>query len=444
MQNQLDVKRRLLLGMPVVIVPFVTVLFYILGGGTPVVAETVHKPGLNTTVPSADLSGAGATDKLSLYQKADKDSLRRAAQYRSEGYLTGDDPGGQPAVSGAVSTPFSPAGSSSYVSSSIPPTRAQRSEARIDQRLRQLQDEMDRDPTTARHPDPALADKYYRAGAPQSSVEETSPVMSASTPAAIDPEIAALSGMLDKIVKITNPVSAAEQARKSSLADKSRVFPVSAEVDGQVVDFFDGGQRPPILTTDTAILSLLANPKISPAYTSADLRQIARNDFYDLDNQQQAEVAMTIAAVIHETKTVVEGATIKLRLEQGMYIQGRLIPAGTFVYGKCSVAGDRMIIPINEIKSGAGIYPVDLQVFGLDGQEGVHVEGSITGDVSKQSANDALQSLQLAAMDPTITQQAASAGIETVKTIFSRKIRLKKLTIKAGHPVLLMARQAGG
>ncbi len=275
-------------------------------------------------------------------------------------------------------------------------------------------------------------------GGMESSPQEPLGLPTAGAP---DPEMAQLNDMLDKVMRITNPQMAHEQARKASTADKTRVFPVVVTGKEDVTDFFGGGL--PVPVTDTFAADS-GHQRTSPLATTHSTVVPTRsyNRFYDLEDRSVPPSATAIAAVIHETKSVTEKATVKLRLEQSIYIQGQLIPAGTFVYGKCKMNGDRMVIPIEEVRYGNTVYSVALSVYGLDGLEGIHIEGSITGDATRQGASDALQSLQLAAMDPSITQQAAAAGIETVRSIVRKKTKLIKMTLKADHPVLLVDQQS--
>jgi len=48
-----------------------------------------------------------------------------------------------------------------------------------------------------------------------------------------------------------------------------------------------------------------------------------------------------------------------------------------------------------------------------------------------------VQGIGLTSLDPTWQAQAASAGVETAKTLFSKKVKLVKVNVKAGYQVLL-------
>ena len=73
----------------------------------------------------------------------------------------------------------------------------------------------------------------------------------------------------------------------------------------------------------------------------------------------------------------------------------------------------------------------------MDGMAGICIPGAITRDVAKESADRSMQEVSFSTMDPSIGAQAASAGITAAKTLFSKKVKLIKVTLKAGYHVLL-------
>ncbi len=145
-----------------------------------------------------------------------------------------------------------------------------------------------------------------------------------------------------------------------------------------------------------------------------------------------------IQAVIHETQTLVNGSTVKLRLMNDIFINGILIPKDNFLFGTADLNGERLGIKINSIRYRNSLFPVELSVCDMDGIEGVYIPGAITRDVAKGSADRAVQGIGFTALDPSLGAQAASAGIETAKTLLSKKAKQIKVTVKAGYQVLLI------
>jgi conjugative transposon TraM protein len=161
--------------------------------------------------------------------------------------------------------------------------------------------------------------------------------------------------------------------------------------------------------------------------------------FYSIDEPDPTDSAVqnTLSAVIAEDQTLVTGATITLRLTQNAVVNGISFPRDNLLYGQVSINGDRMQVSVSSVRYKSGIYPVSLQVYDLDGLPGIHIPGAITRDVAKESADQGVSSLGLTSLDPSLGAQAATAGIEAAKTLIGRKIKLVRVSVKAGYEVLL-------
>lgn len=72
-------RRKFLMVLPLLVLPFLTMAFAALGGGSKApVAEVQVSKGLNTVLPDAQLKGKNDQDKMSLYDQAQKDSANQA------------------------------------------------------------------------------------------------------------------------------------------------------------------------------------------------------------------------------------------------------------------------------------------------------------------------------------------------------------------------------
>jgi len=96
-----------------------------------------------------------------------------------------------------------------------------------------------------------------------------------------------------------------------------------------------------------------------------------------------------------------------------------------------------MLVHIRSIRDGRNLYPVDLQVYDLDGLPGIHIPGVLSQDVAKQSASESVSGLDLLPPDPSLGTAAANAGIQAAKTLLARKARLIKVSVRAGYQILL-------
>lgn len=145
-------------------------------------------------------------------------------------------------------------------------------------------------------------------------------------------------------------------------------------------------------------------------------------------SQHQKQIVTTLSAAVHNQQSLISGATVKLMLLHDLYVNGKLIAEGHFVYGTCKLSGERLLIDITAIQAGNMVFPVSLAAYDLDGIQGIYAPGALARDVAKQSSNHALQDLELNAVVLSIELQAASAGVETLKTFISKKTRLIKVS----------------
>ena len=108
-----------------------------------------------------------------------------------------------------------------------------------------------------------------------------------------------------------------------------------------------------------------------------------------------------------------------------------------FVFGISKLDGERLEVDINSVRCGNSLYPVNIEVYDMDGLKGIYIPEAIARDVAKQSADNSLQTLGISTLDPSVQAQAATAGINASKTLLSKKTNQIKVFVKAGYKILL-------
>lgn len=405
-------KRKFLVMLPVLTIPFIVLLFYSLGGGKgESQAQTSRSSALSTTLPDPLLDDHKPIDKLSLYQQAEKDSEEQRRNEMNDPFAAWMP------VDTTKMLPPAELDNFNYSTSipeypSTPPLEQQlrqSPEAELEKKIAQLE-------RTLQAPDTRVADTPQTTSSGDDSPElqrlEAMMQSISGQSAAPDPELAQASTLMDKILDVQHPERVRQRIREQSLENKKAVYPVSAVPQKEVSDLLDNPGRPRSITT---------RPD---------------DGFYDEDTAPVEEQNALLAAV-HESQTLVSGATIKIRLEQDAYVQGQLIPKGSFVFGICTLNGERLEVAIHSIRNGNSIFPVSLIAYDMDGLPGIRIPGSINRDASKESSERALQTLNMGTLDPSVGAQAAAAGIEAAKNLLSRKVKLIKVVVKAGYPLLL-------
>ncbi|RAJ80123.1 conjugative transposon TraM protein [Chitinophaga dinghuensis] len=432
-------KRKFALVLPIIVFPFATLIFWALGGGKGTAAPAVYtKDAFNYSLPAPVLPDDSKMSKLDYYEKAARDSAkwrdiaRRDPYYNSTSgkdteknesevmdfhTVTEAEKSRASAKSGVVESPYS----SSEADDNV---------RRVNRKLAELDRELNKPPM----PVPGKTDHAVTGSSfpdttgisPEvAQLEKIMQTMQSGTPE--DPEMTKIDGMLDKILDIQYPSRMQDRIKRRSADHKQQVYPVSS-----------------INRDNVPVSSLQPIPSGTSLHidTVLSLRQVS-NGFYSLDDGlPEADEENAVEAEVVETQTLVTGAVLKLRLVRDVYIAGRLVPKDTYVHGAVSISGERLQVEINSIRISNSILPVAISAYDMDGMAGIYVPGAIARDVSKNSADQAIQSVGLTSLDPSIGAQAASAGIETAKTLLSRKVKLIKVTVKAGYQVLLKNRQS--
>ncbi len=142
-----------------------------------------------------------------------------------------------------------------------------------------------------------------------------------------------------------------------------------------------------------------------------------------------------IPAVIVDNQRAVQGATIKIRLQDSIRINGIFIPKGHDLYGICRITNQRLLLDIKNIRMGTSIIPVDLSVYSLDGMQGVYAPEALLADAVNNGTSDAIGNIGVTGFD--LTTQVAGAGLEAAKGLLNKKIKRIKVKLDAGRPILL-------
>lgn len=151
----------------------------------------------------------------------------------------------------------------------------------------------------------------------------------------------------------------------------------------------------------------------------------------------------SIRACINQTVTLTNGKELQLRLLESIQVGDLLIPANTLITGPCRISGERMNVTVTSIQYAGNIVPVQLQVYGTDGQAGISVPGNDAVTAAKEVASSLASSSGSSIMisDNAGSQLAADLGkglIQGASQFVSKKMSTVRVTIKAGYQVLLL------
>jgi conjugative transposon TraM protein len=407
-------QRKMMLVLPVLIIPFVTMGFWALGGGQGQTKNNLadNNKGLNLQLPDANLKDDKNADKLSFYNEADADSLKRDELLRNDPYYkdsiinrrntlmsdTGNLLSTAPLYSGLNQSPYN--------------KTADANEQRIYQKINEINKQInqpDNSTQTNNNPNqPATNnDSNEQFSNEVDRLQGMMQQMNGSPDA--DPEMQQLNGTLEKILDIQHPDRVKEKLKEKSLTNKEQVFIVTRQFVKNNISLLDTGKS----------------------------KWNVENKFFGVEEDVDSEEQNTVEAVVHQTQTLVNGAVVKMRLLNDIYLNGSLVKQGNFVFGIAELNDERLEININSIRSNNSLFPVKLEVFDMDGLAGIYIPGAISRDIAKQSTDNGLQLLELTSMDPSFKAQAAATGVNAAKSLLSKKVKQVKVLVKAGYKVLL-------
>lgn len=407
-------KRKMLLALPIITLPFITILFYTLGGGRmeAAAAENEIKKGFNFKLPFPTFKEDSSLDKMSYYDKAAVDSIKRQEQIRKDPNYSNQK---------VLEESFKEFSDPDFASQSFLNKRSSlntlapqdRNEQKIYEKLQLLQKTIS-EPAPVKNygQDMREFENYGASNEVSAQIKNLEKMMSAMGENTPDPELQQLGGMLENILDIQHPSRVQERLKQKSEDKKGKTYLVNLKNK-----------------TDN-ISSLQENTKSEDTFKM--------NAFFTADedlNPDQPQNALE--AAVHETQTIVNGSVIKLRLSTDITLQGTTIPKNTFLYGMAALKGERLEIKIENLQYHGSIFPVQLSVYDTDGIEGIYIPGAINRDVAKASADSSIQTLGLTGINDSWGAQAAGMGIEAAKSLMSKKVKLVKVAVKAGYRVLL-------
>jgi conjugative transposon TraM protein len=388
-------QRKFFLMLPILTLPFITLMFWAFGGGkvSQANAQSELQTGLLLNLPDATLKDDKALTKMDFYNQAMLDSARLKDLIRNDPNYRKSD---------ASTMSYREEGLNTSLNSS---TRYNDpNEEKIYRKLAEL----DRELNSSYHAPkqepfhPQLTDNTPSESLYSADIDRLEQLMQTLNDTETeDEEMKQINAVLETILDIQHPNRVQQRINETSVRQKGVVYPVEK-----------AGEELPVSLLSAAV----EDYGIS-------------NGFYSLnDSQYEQTLQNAIEAVVHETQTLVNGSIVKLRLTNDVVINGVNIPKDNFLFGQAQINGERLGIKISSIRYNNALFPVELLVYDLDGLDGIYIPGAITREAAKESADRSIQTIGLSTLDPSI--QAA-------KTLLSRKAKLVKVTVKAGYQVLL-------
>jgi hypothetical protein len=229
-------------------------IFWALGGGqgSPAQAMSTEKTGLNLELPDAHFN-TEEWNKLSLYEKAERDSLKFKEESKNDPYfnlatLEDQNSNGDQEVQ--------PKQKTKGTSTQKRPAYVDPNEAKVNQKLDQLYRELNKTSEAQNEPDKAEPATKEKADPQFSSdvqkLEQMMEMMGKGDQN--DPEMQQIGGMLDKILDIQHPERVREKIKEQSEQKKGQVFPVDTYKAEENISLIKQDRKKSVVPTDSSAL----------------------------------------------------------------------------------------------------------------------------------------------------------------------------------------------
>ena len=382
-------RNKPLLFLPLVLIPFIVLIFYILGGGTKKEKEEEQQKqqqaakGANYTLPDADKS-------VAIYDKMDN--------YSSKKEVT-------------TSHDYNIAGEADSLTAEENPEEETLSEQRLLSGKRNLYKS---DPVPEMEQEPSVDLLAHIRQKEQTVREDLENSQSKSGNSQLEQQPDAVKESTGKKASSELPVTGIEELDKvfrqnSKLAKQNDSLSIR-------------------LKESTA-----KNEKLEAEKTKhSTLEKSGKSGFKPKDT-----TVPVIEAEVYETTTVLTGNRVKLRLLEEAWLNGVKIPANTFLYGTCEVSNERLQIEVQQIPIGEKFVPVAITVCDLDGIPGLYVPDNASRKVAKEVGSSTNTSSMFGVSNNPLTYMGMQAADRTAQSLL-KMIRIKKVTVKKNTLVYLV------
>jgi hypothetical protein len=150
---------------------------------------------------------------------------------------------------------------------------------------------------------------------------------------------------------------------------------------------------------------------------------------------QKKVIVWMIPVVVHEDQAIHDGQQVKLRLLKEVTADGVTIPTNTILYAICQLSDDRLRLTVRSLQLGGQLIPLDLDVYDTDGSPGINVPGlSNSSQVGGQIRQSAIQGVQVPGVGSLANNVLNSARMGA-----SNSVRQSTIRLKAGYNLFLKA-----
>lgn len=159
-----------------------------------------------------------------------------------------------------------------------------------------------------------------------------------------------------------------------------------------------------------------------------------QSGFYSIEGESKAK-SNNIRAVVHgEHKNLQKGSVVKLRILDNVIIGEHKIPKNTFVYAKLSFSSGRAQLTIDNINMDHYIIPFRGIIYDKDGFQGIYVPDNIVDDTKREIGGNVIKDINLNGIPGG---GLVSSAVNSIKNAASGSVKEEKISISTNYLVTI-------
>lgn len=198
---------------------------------------------------------------------------------------------------------------------------------------------------------------------------------------------------------------------------------------------------------DNGIVPVYNTSKNIVSYLHRENPQYQANSFYTVGDSKQNNIPRnSIKACIHETQQVSIGSNVALRLLESIRLENRVIPKGSMLTAMVKINNSRLTLTVESVEWESSIFPVELIAYDMDGQPGLYLPSSMElnalNEIAAQMGNSTGTNIMVSrSAGQQLAGDLSKGLVQGVSGYFSKKMKQLKVTLKAGHELLLVSKK---
>ncbi|KQM69208.1 hypothetical protein ASE74_04130 [Pedobacter sp. Leaf216] len=244
----------------------------------------------------------------------------------------------------------------------------------------------------------------------------------------------ALAAALEEMRK---PLHRAPAPEKADQGDAMAVFKAQMAIVDSIGKANDPAYRSQLLEQKKRAAKDSSSPQIKPLSVSLDKPE---GNAFNTVRAAEAK-AVYIPAMLDQEITGYSGSRVRLRLLENIRAGDRTIEKGSHLYGTVSsFSSQRIQITVSSLLSSAGILPVHLELYDLDGLKGLYVPSSAFRELTRELGSSPLQGISADGQGEENKQLMSILGrvFQSSSGALTRLVRQNKAKIKYATMVYLI------